>query len=492
MSEIKRVPLSSCGHKLTPCGNGLYICPSCLQPSLFVDVGNEQDIGFTCANDCSRFQILDAVGAPPDAIVYAGSAPAAQPQEDGMEPIPEEKARQWLELFSVSTFPDFVRLCKKNNNGSIPQRWEGTNLDSLAAAFGYKITSDRKAIYQPPSLSTAASLLQKELKPPIFAVEGLLPAGLCIFSAPSKTGKSWLALDLCNAVANGLPFMGRNTNKGDALYLALEDSEYGLQRRMKKIACTGSDSLHYAFTVPVVGGGMNDFLADWASSVAAPRLIVIDVLQRAKPSNSGRKTAYEQDYDLYAPLNAFALAHGLAIVAITHNRKSNGLVGDDYESISGSVGQMGAAQTTWIITGKRGQKEEKTLKATGRDIREVEDLIRFNPDTCRWENLGNVEEAEERKAKDSYATSPIRKTLIELLAEDGTNTWLGTYEDLFLEIANRTGQYPFTSADDLSKGIRPLEILLAQNDGILKKKEKNKINGRYGYHKWFRQNLMGE
>ena len=30
------------------------------------------------------------------------------------------------------------------------------------------------------------------------------------------------------------------------------------------------------------------------------------------------------------------------------------------------------------------------------------------------------------------------------------------------------------------------------NDGILHKKLTNKINGKYGYHKWFRQNLMGE
>ena len=486
-----RIPIVHFSHMLEPVGDGLYKCPFCGNPSLYLDTRDENNVSFDCANGCSQFQILDSLGQIPDAVVYIGIGSAAGNEQTQHEEITEDKARQWLELFSVSTFPDFVRLCKKNNNGSIPQRWEGTTLDSLAAAFGYKITSDRKSIYQPPSLSTAASLLQKELKPPQFAVEGLLPAGLCIFSAPSKTGKSWLALDLCNAVANGLPFMGRNTNKGDALYLALEDSEYGLQRRMKKIGCAGTDSLHYAFTVPVVGGGMNDFLADWASSVADPRLIVIDVLQRAKPTSSGRKTAYEQDYDLYAPLNAFALSHGLAIVAITHNRKSNGLTGDDYESISGSVGQMGAAQTTWIITGKRGQKEEKTLKATGRDIREVEDLIRFNPDSCRWENLGNVEEAEEKRAEDSYATSPIRKTLIELLAESPSCTWRGSYDDLHIQIANRTGEYPAENGQKLGLLMRPMLPLLCKRDGIQHHADTNSTKGKY-LHTWYRKTLMEE
>lgn len=476
-----RIPLGQFGYKLNPIGGGLYKCPSCSKPSLYVDLTNENNVTFDCANGCSQFQVLDALELDPEATIYVGTGTS----EKKAETISEEQAQQWLAVFSVQSFPDLIRVVKKNNNGSIPQMLEGTSLDSLAAAFGYKIASDRKSIYQPPALSTAANLLQKELKPPQFAVEGLLPAGLCIFSAPSKTGKSWLALDLCNSVANGLQFMGRNTNKGDVLYLALEDSEYGLQHRMKKIGCTSSDSLQYAFTVPVVGGGMNDFLADWASTVTDPRLIVIDVLQRAKPSSSGRKTAYEQDYDLYAPLNAFALSHGLAIVAITHNRKSNGIAGDDYESISGSVGQMGASQTTWLITGKRGQKEEKTLKATGRDIREVEDIIRFNPDTCRWENHGNVEEAADELARQMYKDNPIRRTLIELIDVDGSGSWYGTYEDLFEEIAERTGEYPFESATKLQTGIRNFLPLLAANDGILHKKDTNKNK----YHKFFRKTL---
>lgn len=487
MSEIKRVPLGEYGHKLTSCGGGLYICPSCKKPSLFVDLSNEQDVGFTCANDCSRFQVLDAIGAPPDALVYVGNAPAENTKGAETEPISEEIAHQWLELFSVPSFPDLVRLCKKANNGFIPAKWEGTSIDSLAAAFGYKVTSDRKAVYMPPQLTTASDLLKKELKPPKFAVEGLLPAGLCIFSAPSKTGKSWLALDLCNSVANGLDFMNRKTNQGDVLYLALEDSEYGLQGRMKKIGCTGSDAFRVSYTVPVVGGGMTDFLSDWAEKASAPRLIVIDVLQRAKPTGSSRKTAYEMDYDLYAPLNAFALSKGIAIVAITHNRKSNGLTNDDYESISGSVGQMGAAQTAWIITGKRGQAEEKTFKATGRDIREVEDLILFNPDTCRWENRGSAEDVAEKMARDNYAKSPVRRTLIDLLDVDGSGSWYGTYADLFEEIAERTGEYPYESANALSKGIRPLLQLLANNDGILHAKDKNKS----GYHKFYRRTLRG-
>ena len=477
------------GYRLNPHNNDTWDCPACKQAgALFIDFNNEEDVQFTCKNGCSRAMILDAVGVDGNAVVKLSFLPDVTENET----VSVENAQTFLDLNSCASFPDFARVCKKTHHGSIPDRWEGVKIDPIAAALGYKITGDRKAYYKPPTVSTSADLLGKKLQPPQFAVEGLLPAGLCIFSAPSKTGKSWLALDLCNSVANGLDFMNRKTNQGDVLYLALEDSEYGLQKRMQKIGCRNSSAFQFAFTVPVVGGGMTEFLTEWCSTAHDPRLIVIDVLQRAKPSGSTRKTAYEQDYDLYAPLNAFALSKGLAIVAITHNRKSNGLTNDDYESISGSVGQMGAAQTAWLITGKRGQKEEKTLRATGRDIREVEDIIHFNPETCRWENFGDAEHVAATNAAASYANNPIRTTLIELLNADSTHTWFGTYDDLWQEIANKTGQYPFDSADKLSKGIRPLEGLLSQNDGILHIRLTNKHNGKYGYHKWYRRKLMEE
>lgn len=467
----------------------VYMCPACgAHDALSVDVTNEQNVGFFCKAGCSRAQVLDALSADPEAVYYIGM-PAEPQHEDSsaQESVSQEKALQWLEMFSVSTFPDFVQLCKKNNNGRIPVKWEGANLDSLAAAFGYKVASDRKSIYKPPTLSTAANLLQMKLTPPQFAVEGLLPAGLCIFSAPPKSYKSWMVLDLCDSVANGMPFLGKSTNRGSVLYLDLEGTDYNLQDRMKKMGCKGSTNFQYGFDAPLLGGGLTDFLDDWCNSVESPRLIVIDVLQKVKPDGSARRNAYENDYSIYAPLNTYAASKGIAIVGVTHNRKGNGFAGDDFELITGSIGQMGSAQTTWLITGKRGITEEKHFKAIGRNIRETDHLIKFDLASWRWVNHGDADEAAEKIAQDNYAASPIRKTLIELLDVDGSGSWYGTYADLFEEIADRTGQYPYDSPNALKMGMRPFLRLLAQNDGILK--EKDKHNSKY--HKFYRQRLRG-
>ena len=398
-----------------------------------------------------------------------------------------DSVSQWLNQHNMPDFPTLASYLKKNHAGVIPVNWNGASTDDLASIFGYKITVDRKGFYARPQVATAATLMQKKLTPPKFAVDGLLPAGLCIFSAPSKTGKSWLALDLCNSIATGTPFMGYQVNQGDALYLALEDSEYGLQKRMKKTSCASSACLQYAFSAPSINSGLTDFLDEWCNSIDNPRLIVIDVLQCVKPAGNGRQTAYEFDYSLYLPLNTFALKRGISIVGITHNRKSSSLASDDFESISGSVGQMGAAQTTWIIKGKRGQGEDKIFKALGRDIREVEDVIHFDPDTCHWVNMGNVESAAAHSATTAYQNSPIRKTLIDLVDNSGGGSWYGTYADLFEAIAEKTGKYPFNSPTDLSNGIRTFFPLLQQHDGILHKKDSN--HGKY--HKFYRDRLQG-
>ena len=75
----------------------------------------------------------------------------------------------------------------------------------------------------PLSWNRAAGLLGAKLRPIRYFVEGLLPQGLALLAAPPKYGKSWLALDLCVSVARGAPFLGRETERADTLYLALED-----------------------------------------------------------------------------------------------------------------------------------------------------------------------------------------------------------------------------------------------------------------------------
>ena len=87
-------------------------------------------------------------------------------------------------------------------------------------------------------LKTAEALMLKDIpEPKVYVGVGdelpILVEGTCILSAKPKLGKSWLALALCLAVANGEDFLGYKTKKCSSLYLDLETSEALQQKRLR-------------------------------------------------------------------------------------------------------------------------------------------------------------------------------------------------------------------------------------------------------------------
>ena len=81
----------------------------------------------------------------------------------------------------------------------------------------------------------ARTLADAVLEPPGYAVKDLLVQGLHILAGAPKTGKSWLALWLCQQVAGGEKVWGYPTQQGTVLYLCLEDGYRRLQDRLLDI-----------------------------------------------------------------------------------------------------------------------------------------------------------------------------------------------------------------------------------------------------------------
>lgn len=80
-------------------------------------------------------------------------------------------------------------------------------------------------------LITAKDLQTKTFAPVRIILPGLIPEGVTIVAGKPKIGKSWLALDVCAAVAGDRFVLGETKPvQGDVLYIAAEDN----QRRLKK------------------------------------------------------------------------------------------------------------------------------------------------------------------------------------------------------------------------------------------------------------------
>ena len=147
---------------------------------------------------------------------------------------------------------------------------------------------------------TAADLMKEDLPPVMWAVPGILPEGLSLLAGKPKLGKSWLALGLAVAKASGGVALGKiPVDRGEVLYLALEDNRRRLQNRLRKVlnGDPPPGGLHIATEWPRVDEGGADDLDDWLAVHPDAGLVVVDILKVVRPSVSGNRGIYDADYE---------------------------------------------------------------------------------------------------------------------------------------------------------------------------------------------------
>lgn len=294
---------------------------------------------------------------------------------------------------------------------------------------------------------TAAELDKMNLPPVQWAVPGLLPAGLSFLVAAPKMGKSWMALDLCLAVASGGEWLGRKVNQGPTLYLDLEDSANRAQARMRTLLdgfTAAPETCTFRLLAPILGPDLFKILDEWVTANPGAKVVCFDTFQKIKPATGKNETSYSADYRICAPLQSWAQQHNICVLLIHHTRKGTGSA-DIFEGINGSQGLMGSADAVLLLTKGEGRfAEEATLSVTGRDVGMDQYAARFNKATCRWELLGTVEE----QARQSFESNPAVLTIKELTAG---GEWKGTVQELAEEVLER---YPDTDLPETAQGLR--------------------------------------
>lgn len=243
---------------------------------------------------------------------------------------------------------------------------------------------------QKPKWTNASALQAKEFPPVRYVVTGYIAEGCTLFAGRPKIGKSWLMLEVAIAVAQGNQCLGGiECTAGDVLYLALEDNERRLKRRLQKLI--GTDvwpaALSYATEWPKLREGGADLIREWIKSMPNARLVVVDVLAAVRsPEKSSQ--VYQADYDTIRLLQQLASETGVAIVAVTHVRKGKA-ESDPFEKVSGTLGLSGAADTVLILDS---DSNGVTMYGRGRDIEEIETAVSFDKEACRWRVLGSAED----------------------------------------------------------------------------------------------------
>lgn len=349
------------------------------------------------------------------------------------------------------------------------------NFEQFADAVNEQLPKPKLTL----DLTTGAELIQKIIPPARIIVEGLFVEGLIFFAARPKFGKSWLALDLCLCAADGRSFLGFQTVKCRTLYLGLEDGYRRLQNRMKKVLGdrAAPDNIHFAIHSQQTDTGLMEQLESFVKQYPDTGLIVIDTLAKVRGHSFGREGTYQTDYSEIGALKAFADEYHVALVLVTHLRKMPDET-DPFNEINGTTGLTGAADAMLVLTRAKRTSETTILHSTGRDIEQQEYELKFNRETCRWENCGDVETLMEQRERERYDSSPVVKTIKKLMTQSPQREWSGKVKDLMEAGKYIAGVYLAVSGKALAQELSALERPLLENDGILHRTVKNGNAGK--------------
>jgi hypothetical protein len=255
---------------------------------------------------------------------------------------------------------------------------------------------------QTPTGFNATELLAMEIPEPTYVIPGLLPQGYGFIGGPPKLGKSWLVLNWAIAVASGGYALGSiEVEQGDVLYLALEDTARRLKSRLQKILNYGDrapERLRIETQWPRLDQGGLTQLAKWLSAHPEARLVIIDTLQKIRRPHGKGSDIYAADYETVEGVKRLADLYDVAILVVHHTTKMD--YADPLQSISGTQGLTGAADSIMVLKRERG-RADATLFITGRDVEEQEIALNWDASIGTWKMLGDAADyrlSEERKA----------------------------------------------------------------------------------------------
>ena len=258
----------------------------------------------------------------------------------------------------------------------------------------------------PLQTMSAYTILTTDWPEPVWAIPHLLPVGLTVFAGRSKIGKSFLGLQIAQAVVTGGIALGERVVKGPVLFLALEDSPRRLKDRMTGQAWLPVQKQEADFMC------LGDFeqqigplsqpagVAKLAAQMGARqyRLVVIDTFSRAFWGDQNDADTMTR---ALSPLQSLALSMNCALLVLDHHKKKQGRAQEDTDPIldlGGSVAKAGVADCVWGIYREQG-KVGAILHILGRDVDEKQVHLTFDPLTLAWQNDGDPRAIKVTEAK---------------------------------------------------------------------------------------------
>ena len=359
--------------------------------------GNGSESGY-----CERFDTAKALAGVPegkrDEMLFrlACKLRAADVPQDMAETLIFEAARNCEPLFPESMALEKVRRAY--------ERYPARGGNSLPDSFlPPKEGVGKETNFNPQS---AADLLSRQPEEIPWIWKTLIAKGvLFLLVAFMKIGKSTFSYKLAVAIAQGIPFLGRETLKGGVLILAVEEHPRDVERRLRRFGMRPEDPI-YVHTGRLENNeatikALRDFIVEKGII-----LVLVDSLSRysnVRDENDNAGVIRE-----VSPLLDLARETGAAIGLIHHERKSGG---EDGRNIRGGSALFGLVDQAIILERRQGEiNNQRLIKTLGRyDESPRELVIELVGD--EYKVLGTPEEMGEvqalAKARETLSVEPM-------------------------------------------------------------------------------------
>lgn len=270
------------------------------------------------------------------------------------------------------------------------------------------------------SVTPAAKILRTDYPDIKSLIEGIMTPGVWFVYGKPKVGKSWLASQIALAVGTGGMVFDKPVRPGKVLYLALEDGERRLKRRMTLQQWGVNAQVDYM--LPKQFRDEIGFL----NTEGGKRLLhhiekhnylltVIDTFSRAINLNQLKS---ELMTEAISPFQEFAQAQDRNFLFVDHEPKRSEGETTAITGLYGGVAKSGMADGLWRLYKERGKGAKIDIE--GRDLEDAYSLkLRFDKQLCFWYSEGDAEAIE---------ITERRKEVLDALANLGKCN-LGQLED---------------------------------------------------------------
>lgn len=178
---------------------------------------------------------------------------------------------------------------------------------------------------QPPWIVGAAQMLRAASAKTAFLIEGAIPArDLTMITAPPGSLKSWIAYDLCLAVAQQREWLGIGVPAapGSALVLNFDNPTAECGRRFMRLGMRPDDAIHF-HSVDV---GKRLLLPDDHEDILAiveklqPRVVLIDSMRQAHTAEENSS----KEMGIVMAMCKSLYGYGASVIVVHHSVKGNG------------------------------------------------------------------------------------------------------------------------------------------------------------------------